>query len=133
MVAVFTGENGFALKAALDARVSAFIAEHGDIAVERLDGEDASFERLQESLQSLPFLASRKLVILRNPGLNKQFSEQVESLAHGLPETTDVIIVEAKPDKRSTYYKLLKKLTDLHEFPELDENGLARWLVDTAK
>lgn len=133
MVTVLTGENTFALRAALDALVGEFIAEHGDIAVERLDGEEASFERLQESLQSSPFLAARKLVILRNPGSNKQFAEQIEKLLNGLPETTDVLIVEPKIDKRSSYYKFLKKATGLQEFTELDENGLARWLTDSAQ
>lgn len=133
MVTVLTGDNAFALRATLDELVSTFIAEYGDIAVERLDGEEASFERLQESLQSSPFLAARKLVILRNPGANKQFAEQIEKLLTGLPETTDVLIVEPKIDKRSSYYKFLKKATDLREFTELDENGLARWLVDGAQ
>jgi len=132
-VKVLTGENTFALKSALNALVSDFIAEHGDIAVERLDGEDASFERLQESLQSSPFLAVRKLVVLRNPGVNKQFAEQAEKLLGDLPETTDVLIVEPKIDKRSSYYKFLKKAADLQEYAELDENGLARWLVETAQ
>lgn len=133
MVTVLTGDNTFALRAALDALVSEFIAEHGDIAVERLDGEEASFERLQESLQSSPFLAARKLVLLRNPGSNKQFAEQIEKLLNGLPETTDVLIVEPKIDKRSSYYKFLKKATTLQEYAELDENGLARWLADGAQ
>ena len=126
---VLTGENAFALKRALDTRVQMFISEYGDFAVERLDGAEASFERIQESLQSLPFLATKKLVILRDAGLNKQFTEHGERLIKALPETTDLIIVEAKLDKRSSYYKYLKKATAVQEFAELDESGLARWLV----
>lgn len=133
MVTVLTGDNTFALRSAIDARVSEFIAEYGDIAVERLDGEEASFERLQKSLQSSPFLAARKLVILRNPSVNKQFAEQIEKLLTSLPETTDVLMVDPKIDKRSSYYKFLKKATDLHEFAELDEGGLACWLVEAAQ
>lgn len=130
---VLTGENSFALQQVLDAQVSAFIAEYGDIAVERLSGDEASFERLQESLQSSPFLAAKKLVVIRNPSVNKQFAEGIEKLLDGLPETTDVLLVEPKIDKRSSYYKFLKKKTDLQEFAELDENGLARWLGENAK
>lgn len=130
---MLTGENSFALKNALDALVTAFVAEYGDIAVERLGGEEASFERIQESLQSSPFLAARKLVILRAPSLNKQFADRVEALLQGLPETTDVVIIEPKLDKRLAYYKLLKQQPEFHEFSELDEVGLARWLVTAAK
>ncbi len=125
-----SGENGFGLRVELNQLTAAFVAEHGDIAVERLDGEDVGLERLQESLQSPPFLSARKLVVLRAPGSNKQFVEHVETLLKELPETTDVIIVEPKLDKRSVYYKLLQKQTDLKMFSALDEQGLARWVSE---
>lgn len=130
---VLAGENSFTRGQVLEALVSAFVHEHGDIAVERLDGEAASVERIRESLQSSPFLATRKLVILRSPSLNKQFIDVAEQILGDAIETTDVIIVEPKVDKRSSYYKWLKRDTELQEFPELDELGLARWLVAFAK
>ncbi len=57
---------------------------------------------------SLPFLASKKLVVLRAPSANKQFVEQVETILASVSDTTDVIIIEPKLDKRSAYYKFLK-------------------------
>lgn len=128
-----TGENAFGLQAKLRQLVDAFVAEQGDMALERLDGEEASIERLQEALTSLPFLASKKLVVLRTASANKQFVERAEQLLSGVPETTDVILVEPKLDKRSSYYKFLKKATDFQEFNPLDVNGLVRWLTDEAK
>lgn len=113
--------------------VNAFVSEYGDIGLERVDGEDASFERIQEALQSLPFLADKKMVVLQAPSANKQFAEKAESLLAELPETTELIIVEPKLDKRSSYYKLLKKQKGYQEFTELDERGLASWLVGEAK
>lgn len=133
MKVTLTGENSFGLRAELDKLVAAFVSVHGDIALERLDGEDASFERMQEALQSLPFLASRKMVVLRTPGLNKKFTEEAERLLKELPETTDVILIEPKLDRRLSYYKFLKKATDFREFAPLDRAGLARWLVQFAK
>lgn len=132
MIITLTGSNSFSLQAGLAQLTGAFVAEHGDIAVERLDGE-AAFERLQEALQSSPFLASKKLVIIRSASVNKQFTEHVESLLNMLPDSTDLIIVEPKIDKRSSYYAWLKKHTTLHEHAELDEQGLARYLVEAAK
>ena len=128
-----TGENSFMLRAELTKLVQQFLAEHGDMSLERLDGEESTFERMQEALQSLPFLASKKMVVLRAPSLNKQFVEASERLLKELPESTDLILVEPKLDKRSSYFKLLKKATDFQEFAELDRNGLARWLVSAAK
>lgn len=117
----------------LQRRTAQFLAEAGDMALEKLDAEEATPERLQEALTSLPFLSSKKLVVIRSGASNKLFAEQAPSLLANLPETTDVLLVEPKLDKRSSYYKYLKSNTDLQEFTELDAAGLARWLVAAAK
>ena len=133
IMVTLTGDNSFGLQQALRQLVDAFVAEHGDLALERLDGQEASYERLHESLTSLPFLAAKKLVLLRAPGNNKKFTENIEHIVGEVPKSTDVILVEPKLDKRLGYYKFLKKMTDFREFPELDQNGLVRWIVETAK
>jgi DNA polymerase-3 subunit delta len=133
MVITLTGANSFGLKHELDAVVAAFLAEHDSMGLERVDGEEAEFDRLSEALTSLPFLASKKLVLLRTPGTNKKFIEKASELLADVPDTTDVVIIEPKLDKRGAYYKLLKKITDYKEFPELDVNGLARWASDQAQ
>jgi len=133
MLVTLSGENSFGLGRVLDDLVTAFIANHGDLAVERLDGQEVELSRLNEALTSLPFLASRKLVLLRAPSANKQFAEAAEQILSSLPETTDVIIVEPKLDKRLSYYKFLKSKTDFRDFPELDQNALGGWLTDQAK
>ncbi len=133
MITTLTGSNSFGLKAELGQFVSAFLEEHGDMALERLDGEDAPFDRIRESLESMPFLSARKMVVLRAPGSNKTFMDQAEKLLVNTPELTDVIIVEPKLDKRLAYYKFLKKNTEFKEFNELDEYGLSKWLVEEAK
>ncbi len=133
MITTLTGSNYFLLKTELDRLVTEFVAEYTDMGLERLDGEEAEFDRIREALQSIPFLASKKLVVLKNPSANKQFVEQVEPLLSDLSEITDVLIVESKLDKRLSYYKYLKSKTDFKEFNELDEQGMARWLVEEAK
>lgn len=133
MLSILTGSNHFVLKQSLKKVVDTFVGEHGDMALEQLDGEEASYERISEAVQSLPFLATKKLVILHQPGKNKEFIERVESLLANVPDATDVILVEPKLDKRSSYYKWLKKQKGFMEFAELDERGLAKWAVDYAK
>lgn len=121
------------LQAGLRQLTEAFIAREGDMAVERLDGAEATIERISEALISLPFLSNKKMVLLRQGSVNKQFAEQAAQLLADVPETTEVIVVEPKLDKRSSYYKFLKKATDFKEYNELDAGGLARWLVSAAK
>lgn len=132
MINTLTGNNSFLLKTELDKLVAEFLKEHGDMGLEKFDGEESEFGRIRESLESLPFLASKKMVVLRSPSANKEFIEKAEELITNLSQTTDVIIVEPKLDKRSSYYKYLKKSTQFAEFNELDESGLSRWLSDQA-
>ncbi|HWB39125.1 MAG TPA: DNA polymerase III subunit delta [Candidatus Saccharimonadales bacterium] len=128
-----TGSNGFGLSAELKKLVGNFVAEQGDLALERLDGDEADLARISEALTSLPFLASQKMVVLRGASNNKGFLEQAEQLLSEVPETTEVILVEPHLDKRTSYYKFLKKSTDFREFNELDPNALVNWLVAEAK
>lgn len=133
MITTLTGPNSFGLQARLRQQVDAFVAEQGDLALERIDGQEADLNRINEALTSLPFLANKKLVVLREPGSNKKLTEDIEHILSEVNETTDVIIVEPKLDKRLAYYKYLKTKTDFHDFPELDQNGLASWLIQVAK
>lgn len=121
------------IKAELDKLVGQFVKTYTDMGLQRFDGEESEFDQIREAIESLPFLASKKLVVLRNPGANKEFIEKVEALLGALSDITDVIIYEPKLDKRSVYYKYLKKTTEYKEFNELDEYGLAKWLIEQAK
>jgi DNA polymerase III subunit delta len=133
VITTLTGENSFAWGELLRQLTDSFVAEHGELTLERLDGEEDDFALIQQALTSLPFLAAQKLVVLRTPSKNKQFLEQFEQLLVQLPSTTDVIIVEPKLDKRLSYYKFIKKETNFREFPELDYNAMAGWLTTTVK
>lgn len=133
MISTLTGTNNFMLQNELKRRVYEFVKANGDMALERIDCEDAEYETITGSLQSLPFLAPKKLVVLRRPSAQKKFTEELANLIESIPDSTDVIIVEPKPDRRSVYYKSLKKLTDFKEFNTLENNQLANWLVMEAK
>ncbi len=133
MIMTLTGSNHFLLQKELTKMVTAFVGQHGDLALERLDGEEASVEQMQGSIESQPFLSAKKLVVLRAPSANKEFTEKFEALLERVAESTELIIVEPKLDRRLSYYKLLKKHTDFHEFSELDARDLPTWLVIQAK
>lgn len=133
MITILTGPNSYEIIRQTRRITADFVAEHGDLALERLDGEEVSYDRMREALESMPFLAAKKLVILRVPSANKDFIENAEKLLAALGDDTDVIIIEPKLDKRTAYYKSLKAKPGFRECAELDENGLARWLCDEAR
>lgn len=132
MISIFTGENSFALRAELRRIIDDFTSEHSEMGMERLDGEEVAYDRMLDALNVLPFLSKRRLVVLYKPSANKEFVENIDSVFSTIPETTDVIVVEPSPDKRTSYYKTLKKRGKVSEFHELDVNKLSNWLVDRA-
>ncbi|QQS19066.1 DNA polymerase III subunit delta [Candidatus Saccharibacteria bacterium] len=133
MITTLAGENEVERQAELRRVVAVFEKEYSDMGVERLDGEEASYERMVAAGQSLPFLVPRKLVVLRAPGANKEFVEKFEEFMLSVSDTNDVIIIEPKLDKRLSYYKTTKKQTDFKEFAVLDASGLARFATDYVK
>ncbi|HSX32984.1 MAG TPA: DNA polymerase III subunit delta [Candidatus Saccharimonadales bacterium] len=130
MIVTLTGTNTFMLRQELKRLVAAFVTQYGDLSLERLDGEETDAARMREAASSLPFLTARKMVILREPGKQKAFAEAIEEVFGEVADTTDLILVEPKLDKRLSYYKTLKKQTDFHEYTELDAAGLARWATE---
>ncbi len=133
MIITLTGNNNFMLSRELEQLKSKFISESGDLAYEKLDGEEVAAERLIEAANSLPFLIPQKLVVLRAPSAQKQFTENIESILKAVPETTQLVILEPKIDKRSVYFKVLKAKTDFRELNELDQGKLSNWIVQYAK
>ncbi|MDZ7785953.1 MAG: DNA polymerase III subunit delta [Candidatus Saccharibacteria bacterium] len=133
MIHVLTGPNDFLRMQRKRELIESFVKEHGDLALERFEGEETEPAKIRESLESLPFLAAKKLVVLREPGANKDFAESAESLLENVPETTDLIIEEPKFDKRSRYFTYCKKLGGFKEFDHLPEPALKKWAPDYVK
>lgn len=116
-----------------DQLVAGFVVDYGDMAVERIDCEEAEYSQITEAIQSQPMFTDKKLVILNQPGTQKDFAQNLEELIESISDSVDVIIVEPKPDKRSSYYKLLQKKTKLKTFTETHPRELPRWLSQRAK
>jgi len=133
MITTLAGNNLFALRRRLDELMAEFVKKYGDLALEKFDGEEHEAKAIIEGLQSLPFLAHRKLVVVRSGGLNNEFAEAVEQIISSIGESTDVVFYEPQIDKRTAYFKVLKSQTQFKEFNELNLQSLAKWLVEEAK
>jgi DNA polymerase-3 subunit delta len=133
MIISLTGNNFFALHKRLNELVNTFVKEQGDLALERIDAEEAEIQAIIDALQNLPFLATRKMVVVRSLSQNKLAAEKVEQIISAAGTDTDLILFEPAVDKRTSYFKVLKTKTQLEEFSELDIHGLAVWLMEEAK
>lgn len=120
------------LRRRLDELVSKFVSNYGDLALEKIDASDSDFDAILDSVLSLPFLAAKKMVVIREPATNKEVAENIEQLISSVGESTELILYEPEPDKRTTYFKALQKHTKIEQFSELDTPSLAAWLVEEA-
>lgn len=133
MIATLTGQNTYMLSRSLNDLINTYKAEYGDIGLERVQCGERTYTQLVDSVQAMPFLVAKSLVILNSPSDNKELGDKIKSFLDLVNDQTDVFFVEPKFDKRSSLYKYLKKMTDYKEFNELDEQGLARWAMQYIK
>jgi DNA polymerase-3 subunit delta len=130
MIITLTGNNSFALHQRLNGLVGEFIKKYGDLALELIDAEEAEAQAVLGAVQSPPFLAERKMVVVRNLSSNKQASELIEQIISSAGDSTDLIFYDSVTDKRTAYYKILKAKTKLEQFNELDALSDAKFLVE---
>lgn len=133
MIVSLAGNNQLELSRRLAELVEKFASEHGELAIERFDGEEADAQVIIDAVASLPFLAPRKLVVIRSLSANKQAAEAIEQIISSASESTDIIFYEPLTDKRTVFYKTLKAKTELEEINEIDTRQLPDWLVSQAK
>src|SRR5665213_3463850 len=97
MVITLTGSNFYSLKRRLDELMNKFMEEHDELALERIDAEEGEPGAVLEAVQSLPFLASRKMIVVRGAGSDKDISGQIEQIIDSAGNTTDLIFYEPAP------------------------------------
>jgi DNA polymerase-3 subunit delta len=111
------GEEPLLREAALEALEAHVLAgAPRDFNFDRLDVDSASPSRLEEALGTLPLMASRRLVVLREgegrgAGIDESWGRGIEQALASLPEqTTAVLVVVArKIDRRSRWVKAFRE------------------------
>jgi DNA polymerase III delta subunit len=130
MISTFSGSNSLMMSQNVRERISTFIKNVGDFGFERISASEASYAQIFEAVQATPFLSDRRMIVIHSPSSNKELAENITKVLDAVQDTTDVVFVEPKFDKRSVLYKTLKKRTEYSEFNELDEQNLVRWACD---
>lgn len=133
MIRTLTGKNSYALQVYLQTRVAAVLASSGELAIERIDAQEASVDTILQAVQSLPFLVSEKLVIVTSLQSNTALMERLDELVDRTADSVEVLLVEPLLDKRKASFKQLKARTELHDFTEPQPRELPSWLVSEAK
>ncbi len=128
MITLLTGENDFALAAALrtlvrDDGAQAEVFEAGDLEV----------SQLPDLLAGVTLFSSERYIVIKNVDEHKQLWEELEKWVEKISEDTQLVLTARKPDKRTRTYKLLAKQATIREYTQLETSELLSWLKGEAR
>jgi DNA polymerase III delta subunit len=131
MITVLTGENSFEIHEALQTIIDEF-----DGQAERIDGSTLELKTLPDLLMGSTLFAAKRLVIIKDLSQNKVVWEKLPEWLPRLSDDIHLVLVDSRPDKRTSAYKELKKLAEMKEFTswtDRDRGAAENWVVARAK
>lgn len=128
MIQILTGNNSFLIRSRLVEIKSKFSEKYGNDGIEEYQAENIPNEQLAPLLTSSSLFSANRLIIIKNLSENKVLSEIFAELIDKVPQETSLVLIEANLDKRTAYYKSLKKQKGFEELKELSENELVKWI-----
>lgn len=111
-----------------------------------LDGQQLIASKLGEICSALPFLASKRLVVVegllgrfefrpvqesqkkKNKDNQQSYEEEFATLIKKLPETTVLVLVDGDIKNNNPFFKQLLPLAKVRTFPLLRNNRLRQWV-----
>lgn len=109
MIYLLLGDNTYARDAAAAALV-------GQRTPEKFDGEVLGLRDLPDLFLGQSLFVDERLLVIKAISGNMAVWNELETYLKRMPETTTVIFIETKPDKRTKTYRLLQKLGEVREF-----------------
>ena len=126
------GEEDYLRKMYKDDLKQAIIGDDLTMNYNYYEGKSVDETGVIDVAQTLPFFNNKRLIIIENSNF---FSVQnlLSDKLISLPESTHIIFVEEKVDKRTKLYKQIKKLGTVTEFQGLNERNLRIWVATLLK
>jgi DNA polymerase III delta subunit len=131
MITLLTGENYFEIERAL-----AVIADGFDGRVEKFEGSDLQLSQLPDILMGASLFATARTIIVKNLSENKVIWPVLGDWLPRVSDDINLVLVEPKPDKRTTTFKTLKKSVTIREFmPWTDRDVIMaeKWVMAESK
>lgn len=112
--------------------ISAFTNEVGSLGVEQYNYETDT-QTVHDALSNLPFLVTKKLVVIDEPSQNKELAEKLQDWLDVNNPKINVLIIEPNIDKRTAWYKYLIQNSDVVSCEVLDEHTTRLWIKQFVK
>lgn len=150
MIQFIYGENIYLINKELAKIEQDFLkSDPSAINMEKLEGEDVTLAKFSQAISATPFLADKRLIIIRNLQLENKDSELKQKIVDhlhrifvqnnadkttinkksGAKDFVEIIFVETgSPDKRTKLFKILFKEAMCREFNNLGGTTLTNWI-----
>lgn len=93
------------------------------------EGKGVPVGEIIDLAETMPFLAPRRVIFLKDSGLFKSGGEMLAEYLSTPNETTFFVFTESEVDKRSKLYKTVSSKGCAVEFGVQDESTLKRWVA----
>ncbi|MDD3861471.1 MAG: DNA polymerase III subunit delta [Candidatus Gracilibacteria bacterium] len=134
---LFHGEDSFSSLQNLKHWQKQFAQKYGDETnIEIIEGKKLDPSDFENNLQSMPFLAEKKLIIVKNflAEANAEAQKKVAESISKTPEFSLIIFYESTtPDKRTSLYQKINKLGTVKEFSTPSPAEVTKQILDKAK
>jgi len=127
MITLLTGENSFEIERALGV-----IADGFDGVVEKIDGAELQLAQLPDILMGVSLFATARTVVIRGLSANKSIWPVFGDWLPRISDDIHLVLIDPKPDKRTTTYKTLKDKITIREFlpwTDRDTSVAERWVM----
>lgn len=111
MLHVLIGENSYGL----EKRLRELTASAGE-QLEAFDGASLTREQLLSSTMAQSLFAQQRTIVLKRASENSELWNELPIWLDKIADHIHLIVVEPKPDKRTSTYKWLQKHTDVEVF-----------------
>ena len=128
MILFFTGENTFEVEQDINQIIADF-----DGIPERIDGSELNVRDLPDLMTGSTLFSDKRLVIIKALSENKAIWPTFSDWVQRISDDITLILVDAKPDKRTVTYKELKKVARLVEYAAWTDRDEAKASAWTAK
>lgn len=108
-VYLLTGDEGYLIHQIKRALIQALVVAGDTMNYHSFDLDRIDLKELSDLALSYPFFAEKRVIVLDGVNILKTGKEEFVDLCNRLPDSTCMIIIEEKVDKRSSAYKWIKK------------------------
>ena len=127
------GEEAYLRKQYRDKMKEALVDDGDTMNNHYYEGKDTKIDEIIDLAETLPFFASRRVIIIENSGWFQKGGDKMAEYLPNIPDTTYFVFVETQIDKRSKLYKTVKNKGRISEFAHQDEQTLKRWSLGMLK